>query len=204
MAEPLGVLSAALAFTVIAASPGPANLAAASVAMAAGRAKGMRFALGLGLGLFFWGLLAAMGLGAVLQSSGWALTVLKIMGAAYLLWLALQSLRAARRGGSTIAARAAPRHLFWSGLMLNLSNPKAVFAWMATLSLGLGDAGQAYLPLMLLCGLIGLVNYIGWVAFFSTGVMMRAYLRARRWIEAGVGLLLGAAGLSLLRSSASQ
>lgn len=204
MAEPLGFLSAALAFTVIAASPGPANLAAASVAMAAGRAKGMRFALGLALGLFFWGVLAAMGLGAVLQSSGWALTGLKVLGGGYLLWLGLQSLRAARRDDRTIAARAAPRRLFWSGLTLNLSNPKAVFAWMATLSLGVGGAGQDFLPLMLLCGLIGLINYLGWAALFSTGVMMRSYLRARRWIDATVGLLLGAAGVSLLRSSASQ
>lgn len=71
MAEPLGFLSATLAFAVIAASPGPANLAAASVAMATGRTKGMRFALGL------------------------ALTGLKIMGGVYLLWLGLQSLGAA-------------------------------------------------------------------------------------------------------------
>ena len=204
MGDPLSILPTLLAFAVIAASPGPANLAAASVAMSAGRARGLRFAFGLGLGLFFWGVLAAMGLGAVLRSTSWALTGLKIAGAAYLFWLALQSLRAARCAGATIAARAAPRRLFLAGLMLNLSNPKAVFAWMATLSLGLGGGGQDYVPLMLLCGVIGLVNYIGWVTFFSTGVMMRAYLRARRWIEAGVGFLLGAAGVSLLRSSASQ
>lgn len=204
MAEPLEFLSATLAFAVIAISPGPANLAAASVAMATGRARGMRFALGLGLGLFFWGVLAAIGLGAVLQSTGWALAMLKIVGAAYLLWLALQSLRAAARDDTATVARAAPRRLFLAGLMLNLSNPKAIFAWMATLSLGLGGGGHDYVPLMLLCGLIGLANYIGWVAFFSTGVMMRAYMRARRWIEVGVGLLLGAAGLSLLRSSANQ
>ena len=47
MAEPLGLLSAVLAFAVVAASPGPANLAAAGMAMAAGRARAMRFALGL-------------------------------------------------------------------------------------------------------------------------------------------------------------
>ncbi|KNX42666.1 Threonine efflux protein [Roseovarius tolerans] len=204
MAEPLGLLSAVLAFAVVAASPGPANLAAAGVAMAAGRARAMRFALGLALGLFFWGVLAALGMGAILQSTGWVLTGLKVAGGFYLLWLALQSLRAARGTDTTIAARRAPRRLFWSGLMLNLSNPKAVFAWMATLSLGMGGAGQGYLLLTVLCCLIGLINYIGWVAFFSTGVMMRAYLRGRRWIEATVGLLLGAAGVSLLRSSATQ
>lgn len=204
MADLLGFFSAAAAFAVIAVSPGPANLAAASVAMVAGRAKGMRFAFGLSLGLAFWGVLAAVGMGAVLQSTGWALSALKIAGGLYLLWLALQSLRAARQGDRAIADRAAPRRLFWSGLLLNLSNPKAVFAWMATLSLGMGSAGQDYLPLMMLCGLIGLANYLAWVAFFSTGVMMRAYLRAQRGIEATVGLLLGAAGVSLLRSSAAQ
>lgn len=204
MADPLGFFFAAAAFAVIAVSPGPANLAAASVAMAAGRAKGLRFALGLALGLFLWGVLAAIGLGAVLQSTGWALSGLKIVGGLYLLWLALQSLRAARQGDGTIAARAAPRRLFWSGLMLNLSNPKAVFAWLATLTLGVGSTAQDYVPLMLLCGLIGLLNYIVWVVFFSTGVMMRAYLHARRRIDTMVGVLLGAAGASLLRSSAAQ
>lgn len=204
MADLPGMLPALVAFAVVAASPGPANLAAASVAMAAGRAGGLRFASGLALGLFFWGVLAAIGMGAVLQSTGWALTGLKLAGGLYLLWLAVKSLRAAGRPDGVIVQRAAPRHLLLSGLILNLSNPKAVFAWMATLSLGLGGGGPDHVPLTLLCGLIGLVNYVGWVVFFSTGVMTRAYLQARRWIEAGVGVVLGAAGVSVLRSSAGQ
>jgi len=79
------------AFFVVAASPGPGNLAGATVAMMHGRRIGLTFAAGLASGLIFWGLLAAMGMGAVLQSSATALFAFKLLGGAYLLWLALQS-----------------------------------------------------------------------------------------------------------------
>jgi len=71
-----------LAFVVVAASPGPANLAAATVALTHGRKTGLIFAIGLTLGLSFWGILAAMGMGAVLQGSATVLFVLKLLGGA--------------------------------------------------------------------------------------------------------------------------
>ena len=52
----------------------------------------------VGTRLAFWGVVAATGMGALLQSSAYALSVVKVLGAAYLLYLAVQSARAAIRG----------------------------------------------------------------------------------------------------------
>ena len=207
MTSPGDLAAVALAFGIVAVSPGPANLACASVAMSRGRAAGLRFGLGLGLslGLAFWGLLAAAGLGAVLATSAPALVALKLAGATYLLWLAWGAARAAVRPGEILApARSAPG--FGAGLLLNLTNLKAVFAWMAALAVGLGEgSGWAALgAATLLCMGIGAANYALWAILFSTGSAMSAYRRLRRWIEGMMAALFAMAGLGLLRSALAR
>ena len=91
------MLTVLLAFFVVTISPGPANIAVATVSMQHGRQKGTHFGLGLALGLALWGVVAATGLGVVLQTSAVALTVLKVVGAGYLLWLGYQSAKSATR-----------------------------------------------------------------------------------------------------------
>ena len=191
------------AFVIVAASPGPANLAAATVALTHGRRTGLIFALGLTLGLAFWGILAALGMGAVLQSSATALFVLKLAGGCYLLWLAWQTGRAAMRTEMAKAPDIPPGRWFFRGVLLNLSNPKAVFAWMAALSVGLSaDDGVAAVTIAtLMCALIGLVNATGWTLLFSHPAMMRSYRRVRRWVDSIVAGLFAAAGLGLIRSA---
>ena len=137
MLDLLGLGAVAAAFFVAAASPGPATIAVATVSMSAGRACGLRFGYGLSIGLAFWGLVAATGLGAVLQASSVALSVLKLLGGAYLLWLAYGTVRSADRDPVPQNAPTRRRNHFRRGLLLNLSNPKAVLAWMAALALGL-------------------------------------------------------------------
>lgn len=201
------LVAVALAFLVVAVSPGPANIAVATVSMSAGRSKGLQFGLGLSAGLAFWGLIAATGLGAVLQSSATALTVLKIVGGLYLLWLAWQSGRAAVRPAQVDVARCDHAgRWFRRGLLLNLSNPKAVVAWMATLSMGLGE-GQSSGFVMLataLCMAIGFANYAGYALAFSLPGFMAGYARARRWVEGAVAGLFALAGFGLLRSAVSR
>ena len=203
-----GALAAiAAAFFVVAVTPGPANLACASVAMARGRAAGLRFGAGLSLGLAVWGVLAATGMGAVLQASGWVLAVLKVVGGLYLLWLAWGAGRSALRDGHAPQVEAGMgRRAFWQGLALNLTNPKAVLAWMAALAVGLDPADGAAMVVTatLICAGLGVVNYLGWALVFSTGRMMAGYLRARRWIDGAASALFAAAGLGLLRQALAR
>ncbi len=196
----------AAAFFVVTASPGPANLGCASVAMARGRSAGLRFGLGLALGLALWGVLAATGMGAVLQASERALIVLKLVGAAYLFWLAFNTARSATRPGPISATDAGQGRWFMRGLILNLSNPKAVFAWMAALAVGLdpSDGIAAVTLATVICAVIGVANYLVWALVFSLGGVMGAYARMRRGIDGVVAALFGIAGFGLIRSALSR
>lgn len=201
------LLSISLAFLIVTVSPGPANIAVSTVALRHGRRRGLWFGLGLTLGLAFWGLVAATGMGAVLQASAEALLALKILGGVYLSWLAFNAGKAALKG---VAEEAGPgRDRSWGlpqGLLLNLSNPKAVFAWMAALSMGLSaEAGGALVPVATaLCMLIGLANYAGYALIFSLPGMMAGYRRISRWVEGAVAGLFSAAALGLFRSALSE
>jgi threonine efflux protein len=195
-----------LAFLLVTASPGPANIAVATVAMGSGRASGLRFGAGLSVGLAVWGLAAATGLGALLQGSAHLLTALKIAGGLYLLWLAFTSGRSALRPRVGDEARPRQDSLFRRGLVLNLSNPKAVVAWMAALSMGLGDShGALQLAAATgVCVLIGFLNYAGHAMAFSLSGVMAAYARLRRWIDGVVASLFAIAGIGLIRSALSR
>ena len=200
----LGIVAAA--FYIAAASPGPATLAVSTVAMSAGRRTGFLFGLGLSIGLAFWGLVAATGLGAILQTSAFALTVLKFIGGAYLIWLAYLSGRSARQASEKEHDYQTVQHYFRSGLFLNLSNPKAVLAWMAVLALGIGGESVALQMTIatLLCSTIGLFIYTAYAFVFSTKHAMSVYRKVRRWIEGAVAVLFALAGLGLIKSAMSR
>lgn len=215
------LLAVVAAFLVVTVSPGPANLAAAAVALRHGRRPGLIFGAGLATGLAFWGVVAATGMGQVLAASETALIALKLFGGLYLLWLAFQSALAARAAAraagytpdvhaETVQA-AVPEpdaaggggRWFLGGLTLNLSNPKAVFAWMAALAMGLGGTADAgfVATATALCMALGFANYALHALVFSLAHMTAAYRRAARGINAAVAGLFALAGLGLLRSA---
>lgn len=206
MIDLAGLTTIAAAFFIAAASPGPATIATATVSMHSGRSNGLRFAVGLSVGLAFWGLIAATGIGAILHASAWALTVLKFLGGAYLLWLAYQSARAAGRVSASDPRGTSSGRWFTRGLLLNLSNPKAVVAWMATLSLGISDSHGAMQVgiATALCIAIGFLIYIAYAFAFSMSGAMGVYARAHRWIDGFVAGVFAIAGLSLIRSALSR
>ena len=206
MLDLIGLGTVAVAFFVAAASPGPATIAVATVSLSAGRGSGMRFGMGLGVGLAFWGLIAATGLGAVLQTSSSALSLLKLLGGAYLLWLAYGSARAATRTTDVVATQASSGREFTRGIILNLSNPKAVFAWMATLALGLANGSGAYEvgAATAVCIGLGFAIYAFYALIFSTKGAMGVYNRTRRWIDGAVAGLFALAGLGLIRSALAR
>lgn len=203
----LGTLIAVgLAFWVVAASPGPANISNATIAMKYGRKPSLIYGAGLSVALAFWGVLAATGLGAVLQASVGLLVALKVLGAAYLLWLAWQSARSAFNPRPAKLARVPAGNWFLRGLILNLSNPKSVVAWMAALSVGLDpNATAASVAITtLLCVGVAFANNLMYSLVFSTNGMMAAYDRSRRWVDGVVAGLFALAGFGLLKSALSK
>lgn len=190
------------AFFVAAASPGPATLAVAATAMARGTRAALVFGLGLSLGLAFWGVVAAAGLGALLVQSAMALFVLRLLGGAYLIYLAWQSARSALapRIPPNAASAGGEGRLFRRGLFLNLGNPKAVLAWMAVLALGVGPAsGTAALSATtLVCALTGAAIYAAYALAFARPAIRAAYRAGRRAIDAAVAACFGYAGARLI------
>ena len=201
-----GILAIALAFLVVAVAPGPANLAVATVAMSSGRRHGLTFGAGLAVGLALWGIVAASGLGALLERSAHFLIALKVLGGLYLLWLAIQSARSAASAVAAEPARREEGRWFVRGLVLNLSNPKAVVAWMAALAMGLGgdDSGSDVFLATAVCIAIGFANYAAYALAFSLPSLMAGYRRLRRWIDGAVAGLFAMAGFGLIRSALSR
>lgn len=200
-----------VSFWIVAASPGPANLSNAAIAMRHGRRASVIYGLGLSVALVFWGILAATGMGALLQASVYALVALKLLGGTYLLWLAWQSARAAaqperaeaKAEADADAGAAGRRRWFWRGVILNLSNPKSVIAWMAALSMGLDAQGPVtgVVAATLVCVVVAFLNNLGYSLLFSTGGMMAVYARGRRGIEGVSAAVFAVAGGALIRSA---
>jgi threonine/homoserine/homoserine lactone efflux protein len=169
--------------------------------MAQGARGALALGLGLAVGLAFWGVVAAAGLGALLARSATALLVLRVLGGGYLLYLAWQSARAALAPEAAATARAGTGgRLFRRGLILNLTNPKAVLAWTAVLALGAGpgtDAGALALATAA-CALLGAAIYAAYALAFARPAVRAAYARARRAIDAAAAAFFGYAGVRLL------
>ena len=192
------------AYVIATASPGPSNMAIMGMAMSKGRASALLLALGVISGSLFWAILAATGISAVLATYAEALFVIKVLGGFYLLYLAYKAAKSAWSGRRAMsdAARAPTSkwQLYRRGLLLHLTNPKAVLAWIAIMSLGLGPNSSAstLVAIVLGCAVLSILVFGGYAIVFSTLPMIRAYLKARRWIEGVLAAAFGYAGIRLL------
>ena len=112
-------------------SPGQDMLLVMSRSIAQGRVAGLATAAGVSVGLVGHTILVTLGLGAVILASEWLFVALKLVGAAYLVYLGIQLFRT--RNPSLLADDATHRttaRLFVDGAFSNVSNPKiAVFYW---------------------------------------------------------------------------
>ena len=197
-----------VAYVIAVASPGPSNMTIMGIAMSQGRAPAIVLALGVMTGSLVWAAIAATGLSAVLATYANALYVIKIAGGFYLLYLAYKSARSAlakapkAEPGFATSGRAEYGKLYRRGLLLHLTNPKAVLGWLAIMSLGLKPgAGPATLAAIIGgCALLGLVIFCGYALLFSTAPAIRIYQKAKRSIEATLALFFGFAGIKLLLS----
>ncbi|HTN95812.1 MAG TPA: LysE family translocator [Nordella sp.] len=193
------------AYLIATASPGPAVLAIIGTSVSRGRSAGMALALGVLTGSYIWAMLAAAGLSALIRSYGQAMVALKIAGGLYLLWLAFNALKAALRKEPPKAAalrdiKPSLRRFYLKGLGIHLTNPKAVFAWIMLVSLGMPKHAPPGTMAVLIAGcmVLGVLVFTGFALLFSLAPVNRAYVKARRWIEGAMAGFFAFAGFSLL------
>ena len=125
---------------LLALTPGPDNIFVLLQSAQRGWRAGMCVVLGLCLGLVGHTAAVALGLAAVFAASGMAFTVLKVVGAAYLAWLAWGALRApasvheAPPGGAAAAGgNGGALRMVGRGVVMNLTNPKVLVFFLAFL-----------------------------------------------------------------------
>ncbi|MFG1667124.1 LysE family translocator [Streptomyces sp. Y7] len=189
------------ACTLIAASPGPSTVLIIKQSLHS-RRSGFLTVLGNETGVFIWGVVAALGLTALLTASEVAYDVMRVVGAVVLVGFGVQALRQARRAkgtedGSWEGAPKSGWASYRGGLLLNLANPKAAVFAMSFLPQFVPD-GAPHLPAMV--GLAALwavyeVGYYGLYVWFVgrlKSVLSRAGVRRRlEQVSGGVLLLLG-------------
>jgi threonine/homoserine/homoserine lactone efflux protein len=173
--------------------------------LAGGRRAGVATALGVSSGQAVWTVAASAGVAALLVASEPAFLVLKLAGAAYLVFLGAQALLAALRGSPAheldrAGARLSPGAGYRQGVVSNLGNPKmAVF--FTSLLPQFAPAGGSSFAAMLALGLVFCALTFLWLAAYSAAVDRAGHVlrrpAVRRALDAVTGTVLVALGLRL-------
>jgi len=186
-------------------SPGPSFLITARTAVARSRLDGFKVALGLAAGTVIWASAALLGLNAVFHAVPLLFMAMKIAGALFLLWIAVQIFRHAS-APIRMEGTDASGNPFMKGFLTQIANPK-VAVFFGSIFIAMLPSS---VPLWMTVALIALVSFneLWWYTvvalFFGAGPVRRFYLRAKAWIDRITGLFLGALGLRLLWAAGEQ
>ena len=192
-----------VASLVLIATPGQDMILVMSRSIAQGVGAGVVTAAGVSVGLVGHTMLATLGLGAILRTSEWLFVVLKLVGAAYLIYLGVGLLRT-KRSALPIGAQPARalRRLFVDGAVSNLSNPKVAIFYFAFLPQFVAPSAQYPTLTVFALGLAfaGLTFLVKAPVGVFAG-KLSAWLRARpsvlTWVFRSSGAVLAALGVRL-------
>ncbi|MEO0429481.1 MAG: LysE family translocator [Pseudomonadota bacterium] len=199
-AEISSLLLALGIFSVGFVSIGPNILAIIGTSMERGRDAGVRLALGVGTGSAVWATLTVTGLTALITAYAGVVTVLKVFGAAYLLWLAYRAFRSAATPSHLQWPRSARgKNLYLQGIAIQLTNPKAALQWIAIVGIGLGQDAPLWvgLALIVIATTLSLAVHVLYAVTFSTAPVVAAYQKCRRWIDGALGLFFSFAAFKI-------
>jgi threonine/homoserine/homoserine lactone efflux protein len=188
-----------IAALVLLVTPGPAVLYIVTRSLEGGRAAGLISMLGVHVGTLVHVAAAAIGLSAVLVASATAFTVVKWLGAAYLVYLGVRRIMDRTAPGSVTAAPPRLRRAFFDGVIVNVLNPKTALFFLAFLpqfvDLSRGQPGAQILGLGLLFVMLGTLTDGTYALGAGTAARwLRGrprFLASERWISGSVYIGLG-------------
>jgi threonine/homoserine/homoserine lactone efflux protein len=199
--DPLLFIGIAALLTI---TPGADMAMVSRSVLIGGRREAFATTLGILAGCLVWAIVSAAGVAAVLAASRTAYDALRLVGAAYLVWLGVQSLLAARRGDYRDIGEGRPparrSSAFRQGLLTNLFNPKIAIFYSTFLPQFIGPGDPALLLSMLLAGVhiaFGLVWLTGYAWLLDRAVTAFKSSRVRRALDVLTGTVLVALGLRL-------
>lgn len=211
---PLG-LTEVLAFVVVAAllvmSPGPNGVLIAKTVPASGRSGGFANIAGFVIAFYVHGVLSIFGLSLILVQSAELFLIVKLLGAAYLVWLGAKALWEAWKGAQTLpqALTSSARRRGWlkafgEGFLTNALNPKVSMFYLAAFPQFIPTGEGAVTAAFFLVFLHAMLNVLWFGAMVLLFAKLSSGLRSgafRRFIKALTGTVFVAFGakLALLR-----
>jgi threonine/homoserine/homoserine lactone efflux protein len=196
---------------LLAVTPGPGIFYVAARSLAGGRAEGIASSFGTALGGLVHVVAGALGVSAIVLASAELFMVLKLLGAAYLVWLGLRTIMDARRStgpdmGGVSAPAMGTRRAFREGVVVEALNPKTAAFFLAFIPQFLDpSAGAVALPFILLgCISVALNTLADIVVAISAsrlreGAAARPGLIKRLREISGASMIALGAGLALAK-----
>jgi len=179
--------------------PGPNVLFVITRSLQLGRAAGLAAVVGGALGVYLQVIAVAIGIGALVERSVLIFNVVKLAGAAYLVYLGVQAIRHRRSLVAALEipeARKSVRRMLLDGLTVGATNPKVAVFFAAVIP-QFADRGAGHVPLQLL--VLGAI-FIG-IALVSDSVWALAAGTARGWLARSprrLELIGGTGGLVMI------
>ncbi len=176
------------------APPGPDMAYMVAVGLGDGRTAAVRAILGIGTAMSVYAAAVVLGVGRLAETHPALLDVVKVIGAAYLVWLAFTTFRGARHAGEGSGAQPSGR-AFRRGFLVAIANPKIILFYLAVLPQFVGEASNPSAQLAML----GAVNVGTEVLLYGTiGVLAGTFHERFRRSRRGSAVLSGMAGVVYL------
>ena len=187
--------------------PGPDTAVVTKNVLLHGRRAALATSVGVSAGLSVWTLAAAAGVASLVRASALAFTVLKLIGALYLVWLGVQALRAARHVDASEQAALVPARRtlsalagFRQGLLSDLANPK-IGIFFTSLLPQFVDPGRPVLVPFLALGAVFVLMTLAWLSVYCLIAARAAETLRRPRVKAALdrftGVVLIAIGIRL-------
>lgn len=189
---------------VIIIMPGPDQALMTRQAIVRGKMSGFASTIGGALGLSIHASAAAFGLSALLVASPVAFIVLKVVGAVYLVWMGVTTIRMARRAAADLPTGEPtvrkPLRCIRKGFLTNALNPKLAVFFVTFLPQFLPTSGPVLTQALTYCGVFALL-YVAWFSLYvftidRIGTVLRKP-KVRAGIEYVTGMLLLGFGVGL-------
>jgi threonine/homoserine/homoserine lactone efflux protein len=176
----------------IAIAPGPNVLFVMTQSAWRGPRAGLCAATGIETANSLYVLCSAVGLAGLIAASGTAFEIIKWVGAAYLVWLALQAFRSSfsKADAPILSGGEASARAFRDGVVVALGNPKTILFFLALFPQFIDPAKPIWTQSLAL-GFLGIaIDFAVQIAYIvAGGILSRAlsHKAAKRWFERGIG-----------------
>ncbi|MBN8942169.1 MAG: LysE family transporter [Rhizobiales bacterium] len=202
--EHIGTLAAiGGVFLMACLSPGPVFVVITSTAIAVSRKAGVLVGLGVAGATFTWASLTMLGLGVIMTQVAWLHTGIRLVGAAYLIWIGLSMILGAGKPGQAIVAPSVDAGGAWAsfrrGYLTSITNPKAAafFGSIFAVMLPAHAPSWVYAATAVVVATLSAFWHCGLALVFSVGAVQAGYRKAKSRIDRVVGAVLILLGLRL-------